>query len=92
MSNPIVTEWLRFPHAMVHDIKNYEKHTELIIQRTPPVLRCSGCGQLCFDRYDRYRQRLLDLNVFELETYLILDKWWLQCPSCDVRVEDWVQR
>lgn len=52
------------------------------------MLRCSGCGQLCFDRYDRYRQRLRDLNVFDLETYLILDKWRVRCPSCGVRVED----
>jgi transposase len=94
VSNPIalcqdgITEWLRFPHAMVHDIKNYEQYTELIIQRTPPVLRFSGCGQLYFDRYDRYRQRLRDLDVFELETYPILDKWRVHCPNCGFRVED----
>lgn len=63
-------------------------HTDLLLNRMAPSLRCSRCGQLSFDRYDRTRQRIRDLNVFELHTYLVLDKWRIHCPTCGVRVED----
>ncbi len=76
---------------MVHDIKNYEKYIELIIQRILPVLRCSGCGQLCFDRYDRYRQHLRDLDVFELKTYLILENESPTCPLYMIIEREWAQ-
>lgn len=63
-------------------------HTDLLLTRMPPSLRCSRCGQLSFDRYDRTSQRIRDLNVFDLHTYLVLDKWRVHCPTCGVRVED----
>jgi transposase len=65
-----------------------ETSTDLLITHTPPTLRCSNCGQLGFDRYDHTRQRIRDLSVFELHTYLVLDKWRIHCPTCGVRVED----
>lgn len=65
-----------------------EAHADLLITRTPPSLMCSRCGQLSFDRYDRTRQRIRDLDVFDRHTYLVLDKWRVHCPTCGVRVED----
>lgn len=65
-----------------------EAHADLLITRTPPSLICSRCGQLSFDRYDRTRQRIRDLNVFDRHTYLVLDKWRVHCHTCGVRVED----
>jgi transposase len=73
---------------MVDEIETFSNHTDLRIRRTPPALSCSGCGQLCFDRYDRTVQRIRDLNVFELHSYLVLTKWRVHCPNCGVRVED----
>jgi transposase len=73
---------------MVDEIEIFSNHTDLRIRRTPPALSCSGCGQLCFDRYDRTVQRIRDLNVFELQSYLVLTKWRVHCPNCGVRVED----
>jgi transposase len=88
VSIDIVTEWLRLPYSMVDEIETFSNHTDLRIRRTPPALSCSGCGQLCFDRYDRTVQRIRDLNVFELHSYLVLTKWRVHCPNCGVRVED----
>ena len=88
MSTNIVTQWLNLPHVVVQDVVMNETHTDLLLARTPPSLRCSRCGQLSFNRYDRTRHRIRDLNVFELHTYLVLDKWRVHCPTCGVRVED----
>jgi len=88
VSTNIVTEWLKLPYSMVQEIENYSDHTDLLINRTPPSLTCSHCGQISFDRYDRTVQRIRDLDVFELHTYLVLDKWRVHCPTCGVRVED----
>jgi len=83
-----ITQWLNLPHVVVQDVVMNETHTDLLLARTPPSLRCSRCGQLSFNRYDRTRHRIRDLNVFELHTYLVLDKWRVHCPTCGVRVED----
>ena len=88
MSIDIVTRWLNLPHTIVQDVLLSDACTELILRREPPLLICSGCGQLGFERYDRSTQRIRDLNVFETYTYLVLDKWRLNCPSCGVRVEN----
>lgn len=88
MSNDIVTQWLNLPNVVVQDVVMSEAHTDLLLHRMPPSLRCSHCGQLSFERYDRTRQRIRDLNAFELHTYLVLDKWRVHCPTCGVRVED----
>lgn len=88
MSIDIVTRWLNLPYTTVRDVLMSDGCTELVVTRGPPLLTCSGCGQLSFERYDRTRQRIRDLNVFETYTYLLLDKWRLNCPSCGVRVED----
>ncbi len=88
MSSNIVTQWLNLPHLVVQDVIMNGTHTDLLLNRMAPSLRCSRCGQLSFDRYDRTRQRIRDLNVFELHTYLVLDKWRIHCPTCGVRVED----
>ena len=83
-----ITQWLNLPHVVVQDVVMKEAHTDLLLARMPPSLRCSRCGQLSFDRYDRTSHRIRDLNVFDLRTYLVLDKWRVHCPSCGVRVED----
>lgn len=88
MSTDIVTQLLNLPHVVVQDVNMSETHTDLLLHRTPPSLKCSRCGQMVFDRYDRTRHRIRDLNVFELQTYLVLDKWRIHCPTCGVRVED----
>lgn len=88
MSINIVTEWLNLPYSVVEEVKNFSDHTELTVNRMPPTLTCSGCGQLCFDRYDRTVHHIRDLNAFELHTYLVMDKWRVHCPTCGVRVED----
>ncbi len=88
MSTDIVTQWVNLPNVVVQDVIMSETHTDLLLYRLPPSLRCSRCGQLGFNRYDRTRQRIQDLNVFELHTYLVLDKWRIHCPTCGVRLED----
>lgn len=88
MSTDIVTQWLNLPYVAVQDVVMNEAHADLLITRTPPSLMCSRCGQLSFDRYDRTRQRIRDLDVFDRHTYLVLDKWRVHCPTCGVRVED----
>ena len=88
MSTDIVTRWLNLPDTTVHDVVMSDGSTDLIVRRDPAILTCSNCGQGCFDRYDRTVQRIRDLNVFETSTYLVVDKWRLNCPNCGVRVED----
>ncbi len=83
-----ITQWLNLPHVVVQDVIMSETHTDLLLNRMPPSLKCSRCGQLGFDRYDRSRQCIRDLSVFELHTYLVMDKWRVHCPTCGVRVED----
>jgi len=88
VSLDIISQWVNLPHVVVQDVILNETSTDLLIQRMPPALRCSNCGQMGFDRYDRTRQRIRDLSAFQLHTYLVLDKWRVHCPVCGVRVED----
>jgi len=88
VSTNIVTQWVNLPNVVVQDVVMNESHTDLLLTGMPPSLRCSRCGQLSFDRYDRTRQRLRDLTAFEVHTYLVLDKWRVRCSACVVRVED----
>lgn len=83
-----ITQWLNIPNTLVQEVLTFPSHTDLPVKRAPSLLNCSRCDQLCFDRYDRTRQRIRDLNVFEMHTYLVVDKWRIHCPTCGVRVED----
>jgi len=61
-----VIQWLNLKYTTAKDVITFTRHTDLLIMRMPPSLRCSRCGQLGFDRYLRAQQRIRDLDVFRM--------------------------
>jgi len=88
VSTEIITQWLNLSNIRVERVLTYDSHTDLILSREIKGLVCSRCGQVVEERYDHSTHRLRDLSVFELQTFLLLDKWRICCPKCGVRVED----
>lgn len=88
MSNNIITQWLNLPQVYPQRIDIVGKNTIIYLARERDKLVCSGCGQTVERGYDSRRQYLRDLSCFEYSTYLFLEKFRVDCPSCGVRVEE----
>lgn len=88
MSDPIIDRIVNLPNCTVEEVLFQEDHVDLLLARDVAVHVCSGCGQLCYERYDREARSIRDLGLIEFNTFLVLEKWRIVCPDCGVRVEN----
>jgi transposase len=56
--------------------------------------RCSGCGRVVGAIHDREERWVRDLPLFEAETWLVIPRNRLACPSCGSKLEalPWLDR
>lgn len=56
--------------------------------------RCAGCGRVVDAIHDREERRVRDLPLFEAETWLVIPRYRLACPSCGPKLEalPWLDR
>lgn len=64
----------------------------IVLHRQRGPMRCSGCGQIvdaCHDVTDRW---IRDLPVFDAQTYLLVQRCRVDCPTCGPKLEhlDWL--
>lgn len=88
MPDAIIAQWLNLPRVKFHRAVTLRDRTEIHLERdSGSGYSCSGCGQMVFWGWDRWRTRLRDLSVFEFKTYLVLEKHRVNCPNCGVKLE-----
>lgn len=88
MSSNIIAHWLNLPQVYPQRIDIVGGSTVIYLVRKRGEFVCSGCRETVERGYDSRKQYLRDLSCFEYSTYLSLDKFRVDCPSCGVRVEE----
>jgi transposase len=88
MSNNIIAHWFNLPQVYPQRIDIVGGSTVIYLVRERGEFVCSGCRETVNKGYDSREQYLRDLSCFEYSTYLCLDKFRVDCPSCGVRVEE----
>ncbi len=89
MPDAIIAQWLNLPRVKFGRAVSGGDCTEIHLERDPDSgYSCSGCGQVAFWSWDRWRTKIRDLSVFEFKTYLIVEKHRVSCPNCGVKVEE----
>lgn len=90
----IIAQWLDLPSVKFYRVENFNsvdslnKITQIYLERDfSGGFVCCNCGSVSHRRWDSERVRLRDLSLFEYKTYLILDKYRIECVSCGVKTE-----
>ncbi len=88
MPTDIIAEWLNLPRVKFLGAGTHGDCTEIQLEGDHSSgYTCSGCAQMSFWSWDSRQARIRDLSVFELKTYLLIDKHRTNCPRCGVKVE-----
>ncbi len=65
-----------------------EPHTVIELIRRPDVpMVCSGCGQICEHYHDWEERWIRDLPILDAETYLLVQRFRVACPTCGPKLE-----
>jgi len=89
MSGDIISQWLRLPRTNFVSAECWSGFTEIYLTHDLLDLRCSSCGRGHLPYHSLYReQRYRDLPILGLVTYLVIDKYRVNCPNCGVKVEE----
>lgn len=56
--------------------------------------RCGSCGEGCTEVHDRSMRWIRDLPILDAETWLIVPRYRVRCPSCGPKLEalSWLDR
>jgi len=53
----------------------------------PGPFVCSGCGQACSQYHDRDERWVRDLPILDAQTYLLVPRYRVACPTCGPKLE-----
>jgi len=88
MSENIIANWLNIPHVRPEKVDIRGESTVIELSRERSGFICSGCKKIIKNGYDCRKVYLRDLSCFEYNSYLALEKFRVNCPSCGIKVEE----
>jgi transposase len=88
MSENIIANWLNIPHVRPEKVDIRGESTVIELSRERGGFICSGCKKIIKNGYDCRKVYLRDLSCFEYNSYLALEKFRVNCPSCGIKVEE----
>lgn len=88
MPNDIIANWLNLSSVNFEGAETNLDETSIFLSRKFELgFTCSVCGRKTFSTWGSNRVKIRDLSVFEYSTFLILDKYRVNCPFCGIKIE-----